>query len=99
VAPVGGPYYTSLSVPLTLSDGSDAASGLYTSSAIVERDVATLSGGSCGSYSGSWSTVSLVSGADTSVTSGHCYKYRYKISDNVSDRKSVALDNSAEVGT
>src|SRR5439155_5328926 len=77
VALVGGPYYTSLSVPLTLSNGSDAGSGLDTSSAIVERDSATLSGGTCGSFSGNWSTVSLVSGADTTVTSGHGYKYRY----------------------
>src|SRR5204862_1604570 len=57
----GGPYYTSLSVPLTLNNGSDATSGVDSSSGIVERDVATLSGGSCGSYTGSWTPVTLAS--------------------------------------
>src|SRR5205085_4887468 len=70
VSLVGGPYYTSLSVPLTLSNGSDAGSGLDASSAVVERDSAVLSNGSCGSFSGTWTQVTLVGGADTTVTSG-----------------------------
>src|SRR5438105_1352200 len=33
----GGPWYSTLSVPLTLDNGSDAQSGLDTTSGIVER--------------------------------------------------------------
>src|SRR5207302_3589234 len=90
VALGGGTYYTTLSIPLTLGNGSDSGSGLDASSGIVERDSASLSGGSCGSFSGSWSTVNLVGGADTSVTTGHCYHYRYKISDNVGNQSSAS---------
>src|SRR5207248_8188064 len=46
----GGTYYTTLSIPLTLGNGTDSGSGIDASSGIVERDSATLSGGSCGSF-------------------------------------------------
>src|SRR5581483_176916 len=95
VALSGGPYYTSASVPLTLSNGSDAGSGVDASTGIVERDSAALSNGSCGAYSGSWTQVTLVGGADTSVASGSCYRYRYKISDNVGNQSAVSA-NSAD---
>src|SRR5204863_5768497 len=70
----GGPWYTSLSVPLTIGWGSDAGSGLDASTEVVQRDSATLSNGTCGSFSGSWSSVTLSAGADTTVTSGNCYR-------------------------
>ena len=73
---VGGPYYTSTSVSLTAGDGSDSGSGLDTSSRLYERDSATLANGSCGAFSGSWTTVS---NPDTTVASGNCYRYRYSI--------------------
>ena len=47
-----GPYYTTLSVPLTTSDGSDSGSGLDASSGVVERQSATLTDDSCVSWSG-----------------------------------------------
>src|SRR5207248_5624505 len=72
-----GPWYTTTSVGLTLANGSDSQSGLDAGSGIVERDSATLAGGSCTGWSGSWTQVSLVGGADTTVTGGNCYRYRY----------------------
>src|SRR5204862_7470010 len=68
VALSGGPYYTTASVPLTANWGSDAASWLDASSATVQRRSATLSNGTCGTRSGSFSTVTLVPGAATTVT-------------------------------
>ena len=96
----GGPWYTTLSVPLTLDNGSDAGSGLDNTSQVVERDTATLSNGSCGSFSGSWSAVTLSGGADTTVTSGNCYRYRIRISDNVGNTSSnSAATADAKVDT
>src|SRR5207342_2824429 len=86
LALVGGPYYTSTSVSLTAGDGSDAGAGLDTSSRLYERDSATLTNGSCGSFSGSWTTVS---NPDTTVASGNCYRYRFSIADNVGNRSAT----------
>src|SRR5205085_944959 len=43
VALSGGPYYTTLSIPLTLANGTDTGAGVDSTSGIVERDSATLS--------------------------------------------------------
>ena len=66
----------------TPAPGIDAASG------VVERATATLTNGTCGSF-GSWNTVTLTGGADTTVTSGNCYRYRYTITDNVGNTVST----------
>ena len=79
----GGPWYTTLSVPLTIGWGTDSGSGLDSTTQVVERDSATLTNGTCDTFSGSWSAVTLVGGADTTVTSGNCYRYRVRITDNV----------------
>src|SRR5207245_7968812 len=88
-------WFTTLSVPLTLTNGSDAQSGIDSTSGVVERDSAPLAAGSCGTFSGSWTQVTLVGGADTTVASGNCYRYRYSISDrvgNVSSPSSASAD-------
>src|SRR5207248_9334037 len=88
------------SVPLTLGNGSDSGSGVDATSGVVERDSATLSNNGCGSFSGSWAQVTLAGGADTSVQSGHCYRYRYSISDNVGNQSSPsAATADAKVDT
>ena len=84
-AAVTGGYYTNLSVPVTLQNGSDALSSIDSASGLVERQSATLAGGSCGSWGG-WASVSLAGGVDTSVQSNRCYRYRYSISDNVGNQ-------------
>ena len=94
-----GPWYTPLSVALTLDNGTDTESGLDTSSGVVERATATLTGGTCGSF-GTWSTVTLTAGADTTVTSGNCYRYRYTTTDNVGNTSSPSTASSdAKVDT
>src|SRR5205085_3317745 len=80
-----------------LNNGSDALSGVDSTSGIVERDSAVLSANACGSFSGTWTPVTLVGGADTTVTSGHCYKYRYKISDNVGNQATSSASTNAKV--
>ena len=52
-----------------LDDGTDAGSGIDSASGVVERDSATLSNGSCGTLSGTWTPVTLSGGADTTVLS------------------------------
>jgi hypothetical protein len=77
VALSGGPSYSTLSVPLLLSRGTDSGAGVDAAAGLVERASATLSGGTCGSF-GSWAPVTLVSGADTTVGTGNCYRYQFK---------------------
>ncbi len=84
-----GPWYTGLSVPLTVANGNDTGSGLDTSSRVVERAEATLSNGSCDTF-GSWSEVTLTGGADTTVESGNCYRYRVSIADRVGNRSAAS---------
>jgi hypothetical protein len=94
VALSGGPAYSTLAVPLTLGNGTDGGAGIDTASGVVERASATLTSGSCGSF-GSYATVTLSGGADTTVTSGNCYHYRYSISDlvgNTSGPSSASAD-------
>jgi hypothetical protein len=94
VALNGGPTFATLAVPLTLVQGTDAGAGVANGSGVVERASATASNGSCGSF-GSWGPITLVGGADTSVTSGNCYRYRYTISDvlgNASSQSAASAD-------
>ena len=83
-APTGGSisyldgYDGSGSVTVATGDGTDSASGVDPASGLIQRDSASLSNGSCGSWNNSWSTVSS---PDTTVASGSCYRYRYRVSD------------------
>ncbi len=99
VSLVGGPYYSSLSVPLNLGNGTDSQSGVNTSSGVVQRASATLTTGTCGTF-GSYSTVTLSGGADTTVTTGNCYRYTYRVSDNVGNQSAAsAASADAKVDT
>src|SRR5204862_834826 len=90
-------YYTSLSVPVTKNGGSDGGSGVDGATSVLERDDATLTNGACGSFPGSWSTVTLTGGNDASVLSGHCYEYREKLADNVGNQGTSGASNIARV--
>jgi hypothetical protein len=91
----GGPWYASLSVPLTLVSGTDAGAGIDTSRGSVKRASATLANGVCGAF-GTYSGVTLSGGADTSVASGNCYRYQYEATDNVGNVSTAATGTSAD---
>ncbi|MGE5690197.1 MAG: OmpL47-type beta-barrel domain-containing protein [Pseudomonadota bacterium] len=85
-APTGGSltvadgYDTDGSVAIATDPGTDGTgSGVDAASAVVERDAATLAGGSCGAFAGAWSPVSA---PDTSVAGGACYRYRLRVRDH-----------------
>ncbi|HEX9504802.1 MAG TPA: hypothetical protein VGA62_02235, partial [Acidimicrobiia bacterium] len=92
-------YYTSLSVPVTKNGGSDGGSGVDNTTSSVQRDAVALSNGSCGSFPGTWSSVTLVGGNDTTVVSGNCYRYRELLSDNVGNQGTSAASKTAKVDT
>ena len=94
---VPGGYYTSNSVPVTKNGGSDGGSNVDASTSTLERDAATLTNGACGSFPGSWSTVTLSAGNDTTVTNGHCYEYRELLSDHVGNQGTSGASNIAKV--
>jgi hypothetical protein len=106
-APAGGGagyaagVVTALSVPVTTTYGTDGQSGVNAASGIVKRDVATLAPltQTCGAFSGTYTTVSLVGGADTTVATSRCYKYEYLVSDNVGNQATFVSSAVAKVDT
>jgi methionine-rich copper-binding protein CopC len=91
---VGSPYSNALSVPLAVDNGTDADSGVDPTSGVVERQSATLANGSCSSWSGGWTTVTLAGGADTSVATNKCYRYRFQISDHVGNQSGFSAESA-----
>src|SRR3954466_7392985 len=93
-------YYTSLSVPVSLGPVTDSGgSGPKASTFVVQRDTIGLTNGTCGVFAGSWSTVTLSGGNDTTVVSGNCYRYRENASDNVGNSTSSSASSTAKVDT
>jgi hypothetical protein len=90
-------YYTSNTVSVTKNGGSDGGSNVDASTSTLERDTATLTSGACGSFPGSWSTVTLAAGNDATVTNGHCYEYRELLSDHVGNQGTSGASNVAKV--
>lgn len=98
-----GGYYTAASVAVTYTTGTDALSGLKTSTGQVQRNVGTLSAGSCSGYGGfatrTSGTGTGVVYTDTGVASGKCYQYRYVISDNADNQVIYSPGSEAKVDT
>ncbi len=105
-APAGGSIsyangvQNTLSVPITTTNGTDAQSGVNAPGGSVGRAVATLTTltETCGGFSG-FTPVTLAGGADTTVTSGHCYEYEYLVSDNVGNQATYTSPSMALVDT
>jgi hypothetical protein len=103
-APTGGSisytdgYYRTASVPVTVANGTDAGSGVDTSSVVVQRASATLTNGVCGTF-GAFTTVTLSGSADTGVVGGTCYQYRALVSDRVGNQATYTSVNVAKVDT
>ena len=91
-ASVTAGYFTSLSVRSRSPTAATQAQVSTPRRGIVERDEAPLDNGdgSCDAFPGSWATVTLSGGNDTTVVSGKCYRYRLKISDNVGNQGTPA---------
>jgi len=105
-APAGGSItylngsQTSLTVALTVSDGTDADSGVDTSSRIVQRKSASLDGDTCGNY-GSFGTIShsgtYPNFTDSTVASGNCYQYKYLVSDTSTNQATYTSSNIVKI--
>ena len=100
VALAGGPNFVTAFVPLTLTNGTDVGVGIDGSSGVVERDSAPLAAGTCGAFSGTWTPITLTTGGDAGVSTGNCYRYRYKISDLVGNQSAPSAQSAdAKVNT
>jgi hypothetical protein len=105
-AVTGGPWFTSTVVPVQVTAGSDAGSGVDPGSLVVERDYAPLEGEDeggwkgderrFGEFHGHWTRVKLVDNSGPTVTQPGCYRYRIRVSDNVGNRAERAGDDSEE---
>jgi Ice-binding-like/Chitobiase/beta-hexosaminidase C-terminal domain/Bacterial Ig-like domain len=92
----------SASVPIATVNGSDGASGINTATTTIKRDVAPLTTATetCGTFPGTYATtVTLIGGADTSVTSGNCYRYEYIVSDKVGNQTVNTSASVAKIDT
>ena len=104
-APAGGTigytngFLAALSVPVTLTDGSDGGSGIDPAARVVQRDqVAPTATGACGTFPGTFATpVTLAGGADTTVLTNTCYQYRYSVADRVGNQVPYTSASVAKV--
>ncbi len=109
VAPTGGSItyangvVNSTSLPITTANGNDfSGSGINTATTVIKRDVAPLTTATetCDAFPGTYATtVTLVGGADTSVTSGNCYRYKYLVSDKVGNQATYTSASVAKLDT
>jgi parallel beta-helix repeat protein len=89
-------WYTTPSVALTLTDGTDSGSGVDPASRVVQRDEATMTNGVCNAFPGTWSTV--VTNPDTTVQNAKCYRYRMLEADRVGNQSAAsAASGTAKV--
>ena len=106
-APSGGSvsytngYFTTTSVDITYTTGTDGASGLATATGKLQRASADLSNGTCGDFTAFSDLVTEFDGShtDTTVTTAKCYKYQYLIQDTLSNQATYTSVNVAKIDT
>ena len=87
----------STSVSIAYSTGTDSGSGVGTR--LLQRQSATLTGTTCGSYGG-WTTAATnpaSSPFSDTVTAGFCYQYQYVVADNVGNTTTATSSNVIQV--
>jgi hypothetical protein len=107
-APTGGSvtytngYFTTASVQVTFSNGTDTASGINVATTQLQRASATLTNGTCGTF-GSFASAGSAGQSspytDVSVSSGNCYEYQYVVADNAGNSTTYTIANVAKVDT
>jgi hypothetical protein len=108
-APSGGSitytagYYTTASVSVAFSPGTDAGSGVNAASGVLQRASTTLSAGTCGTTYSGFATVATAPTSPyadaTGLASGNCYEYRYVVSDAVGNPATYTSANVVKVDT
>jgi Bacterial Ig domain len=78
------------SVTVTVTDGTDAGSGI--ASRVLERRTAPLTGGSCGTYA-PWAAVA----STNTVASGLCAQYRHRVTDHVGNEAQYESQDTVKV--
>ena len=105
-APTGSVSYTNgyqnnTSVSVAFN-ASDSVSGINASTGVLKRASATLSGGTCGTFS-SYTQVGATGLSspytDTTVTSGNCYKYENVVSDYAGNQTTITSADTVEIDT
>ncbi len=81
-------FYTALSVALTPTDGTDAGSGVDTTTRLYQRDETTATNGVCGTFPNTWAAT--VPNPDTTVQNAKCYRYRLLESDHVGNQSAAS---------
>ncbi|MGI8607415.1 MAG: Ig-like domain-containing protein [Gaiellaceae bacterium] len=101
-APAGGSvtyadgYDGDGSVAVATDAGTDSGSGIDLTSGTLERDGIAFAAGSCGAFTSTWTSVSA---PDTTVASGTCYRYRYRVADNAGNVTTYTSLNVVKVDT
>lgn len=84
---------------VTFSNGNDAGAGLEPGSGLLQRAVANLNGGNCGTF-GAFATVARNPASpfnDNGLEDGRCYQYRYLIGDNLGNETTHTSANVLRV--
>ncbi|GAA0798356.1 LamG-like jellyroll fold domain-containing protein [Spirilliplanes yamanashiensis] len=92
-------YPADLNPAITLTAATDAGAGLDAAAAVLQRQQAPLSAGTCGAYGG-WTTIATTPGTthnDATVTNGYCYRYRYTVADRVGNTATATSINELKV--
>ena len=84
-------------MPVTKNGGSDGGSGVDATSSVARAGRGWALERHVQAFPGSWSTVALSGGNDTSVVSGKCYRYRELLSDNVGNQGTSGASNVAKI--